>query len=81
MAKTLLSLDELKARAVQAIKRHDGCEEVSDITICEIPDDSTHCNWRIGAVGVGPGCAHAATRAAVYVESELQNEFDLLAAL
>jgi hypothetical protein len=80
MAKTLLSPEELKARAFRAIKQHDGCEEVSDITICEIPDDSIHCNWRIGAVGVGPGCAHAATRAAVYVESELQNEFDLLAA-
>jgi len=81
MAKTLLALDELKARAVQAIQRHDGCEEVSDITICEIQDVSTHCNWRIGAVGVGPGCEHAATRAAAYVEHELQNEFDLLAAL
>ena len=81
MAKTLLSLDELKARAVQAIKQHDGCEDVSDITICEIHDVLTHCNWRIGAVGVGPGCAHAATRAAVYVESDLQNEFDLLAVL
>jgi hypothetical protein len=81
MAKTLLSLEELKARAFRAIKQHDGCEEVSDITICEIADDSMHCNWRIGAVGVGPGCAHAAMRAAVYVEYELQNEFDLLAAL
>jgi hypothetical protein len=67
MAKTLLSLEELKARAVQAIKRHDGCEEVSDITICEIHDDSARSNWRIGAVSVGPGCAYVATRAAVYV--------------
>jgi hypothetical protein len=81
MAKTLLALDELKARAFRAIKEHEGCEEVSDITICETRDVSTHCNWRIGAVGVGPGCAHAATRAAVYVESELQTEFDLLAVL
>ena len=81
MAKTLLSLEELKARAFGAIKQYDGCEEVSDITICEMADDLMHCNWRIGAVGVGPGCAHAATRAAVYVKSELQNEFDLLAAL
>ena len=81
MAKTLLSLDELKARAVQAIKQHDGCEEVADITICEIHDDFVARNWRIGAVGVGAGCAYAATRAAVFVEDELQNEFDLLAAL
>jgi hypothetical protein len=78
MAKTLLSLEELKARAFQAIRQHDGCEEVSDITICEIHDGSVCSNWRIGAVGVGPGCACAATRAAVYVETELQSEFDLL---
>jgi hypothetical protein len=81
MAKTLLALDELKARAFQAIKQHAGCEEVSDITICEIHDDTASCNWRIGAVGVGSGCASVATRAAVYVENELQNEFDLLAVL
>ena len=48
MAKTLLALDELKARAFRAIKEHEGCEEVSDITICETNDVSTHCNWRIG---------------------------------
>jgi hypothetical protein len=79
MAKTLLSPEELKARAFRAIKQHDGCEEVSDITICEIHDDSARSNWRIGAVGVGAGCAYAATRAAVFVEDELQNDFDLLA--
>ena len=81
MAKTLLSPEELKARAVQAIRQHDGCEEVSDITICEIHDDLARSNWRIGAVGVGAGCAYAATRAAVFVEDELQNDFDLLAVL
>ena len=79
MAKTLLSHEELKSRAFQAIKQYDGCEEVLDITICEI-DDSAR-NWRIGAVGAGSGCACAATRAAVYVEDELQSEFDLLSAL
>ena len=36
----------------------------------------------IGAsVGVGAGCAYAATRAAVFVEDELQSDFDLLTAL
>ncbi len=81
MAKTLLSLEELKARAIEAIKQYDGCEEVSDVTIFEIFDDSARSNWRIGAIGVGPGCASAATRAAVYVEHELQDQFDLMAAL
>lgn len=81
MAKALLSLEELRARAVHAIKQYDGCEEVFDITIFEIHDDSAYSNWRIGAVGAGPGCASAATRAAVYVEKELQDEFDLLSAL
>ncbi len=65
MAKTLPSLDELKAHAIGTIKQHDGCEEVSDITIFEIHDDSARSNWRIGAVAVGPGYAYAATRRSV----------------
>ncbi|HEY1576635.1 MAG TPA: hypothetical protein VGF82_06125 [Terracidiphilus sp.] len=79
--KNTVALDELKARAFHAIKQHDGCEEVCDITICEIQDDSAPCNWRIGAVCVGSGRASEATRAAMYVEKNLQNEFYLLAAL
>ena len=81
MTKTLLSVEEVKARAIQVIKQYHGCEEVSDITIIETHDDSTLSNWRIGAIGVGSGCAYAATRAAVYEENELQKEFDLMAAL
>lgn len=81
MAKMLLSVEELKARAIQVIKQYHGCEEVSDLTIVEINGDSTLSNWRIGAIGVGSGCASAATRAAVHVENELQKEFDLLVAL
>ena len=82
MPKTLLSLEELKARAFGAIQQYDGCEGVSDVTICEIADDSAApSNWRIGAVGVSPGWASAATRAAVCVQDELQYDFDLLTAL
>jgi hypothetical protein len=81
MPKTLLSLEELKARAFGAIQQYDGCEGVSDLTICEIADDSASNNWRIGAVGVGAGWASAAMRAAVCVQDELQHDFDLLIAL
>jgi hypothetical protein len=81
MPKTLLSLEELRARAFQAIQRYPGCEGVSDVTICEIADDSASNNWRIGAVGVSAGWATAATRAAVCVQDELQHDFDLLIAL
>jgi hypothetical protein len=81
MPKTLLSLEELRSRAFEAIKQYDGCEGVSDVTICEIADDSAPSNWRIGAVGVSPGWASAATRAAVCVQDELQHDFDLLTAL
>jgi hypothetical protein len=55
MPKTLLSLEELRARAFEAIHQYDGCEEVSDVTICEIADDSAPSNWRIGELApVGP---------------------------
>ncbi len=81
MPKTLLSLEELRGRAFEAIQQHDGCEGVSDVTICEIADDSATSNWRIGAVGVSAGWASAATRAAVCVQDELQHDFDLLIAL
>jgi hypothetical protein len=81
MPKTLLSLEELRSRAFEAIKQYDGCEGVSDVTICEIADDSAPSNWRIGAVGVSPGWASAATRAAVCVQDDLQHDFDLLTVL
>jgi hypothetical protein len=80
MPKTLLSLEELRGRAFEAIHQYDGCEEVSDMTICEIADDSAPSNWRIGAVGVSPGWASVATRAAICVQDELQHDFDLLIA-
>jgi hypothetical protein len=81
MSKTLLSREELRARAFEAIRQCDGCDAVSDVMIYEINDDSSHSNWGIGAIGVDPGSATAATRAAVYVQQELQEEFDLLSAL
>jgi len=81
MPKTLLSLEELRSRAFEAIKHYDGCEGVSDVTICEIVDDSAPSNLRIGAVGVSPGCDGAATRAAACLQDELQHDFDLLTAL
>ena len=78
----LLSREELKDRAFQAIKRREGCSDVSDVTIYEINDAAAaQSNWGIGAIGIRPGSASAANRAAVLVEHELRNSFDLLAAL
>ena len=54
MSKTLLSLEELKDRAFQAIKRCEGCGEVSDVTIYEIREDAARSNWAIGSICVGP---------------------------
>ena len=62
MPKTLLSHEELKDRAFQAIKRCEGCDDVSDVMIYEIDDQETQSNWGIGAIGVGPGSASAAVR-------------------
>jgi hypothetical protein len=81
MPKTLLSQEELKARAFEAIRQCAGCDGVSDVMIYEIDDDSSPSNWGIGAIGADAGCATAATRAAVYVQQELQEQFDLLSAL
>jgi hypothetical protein len=81
MRKTLLSLEELRDRAFQAIKRYEGCDDVSDVTIYEIKSDGVQCNWAIGSIAVGSGSANAANRAAVFVEHELRNDFDLLTAL
>ena len=60
MPKTLLSREELKDRAFQGIKRCEGCDDVSDVTIYVINDDDAQSNWGIGAIGVGPGSASAA---------------------
>jgi hypothetical protein len=71
MFKTSLSHEELKFRAFQAIQRCEGCHMVSNVTIYEIEAEPTQSNWCIGAIGVCPGWAHAATKAAIYVEREL----------
>ncbi len=62
MFKTVLSREELKDRAFQAIKRCEGCDAVSDVTIYVINDDDAQSNWGVGAIGVGPGSASAAKR-------------------
>ena len=54
---------------------------MSDVTIYEVDDTKAASNWGIGAIGVSPGYANAATRAAVYVKNDLGIEFDLLTAL
>jgi hypothetical protein len=43
---------------------------VSDVTIYEIEAEPTRGNWCIGAIGVNPGWADAAARAAIYVNRE-----------
>jgi hypothetical protein len=67
--------------AFRAIKRCAGCHDVSDVMIYEINDDAAQSNWAIGSIGVGPDFANAAVRAAVLVECELRDDFDLLVAL
>jgi hypothetical protein len=76
-----LSFEALRDGAFQAIKRYEGCDDVSDVTIYEIKSDRVQCNWTIGSIAIGSGAANAENLAAVFVEQELRNDFDLLTAL
>ncbi len=45
MTKTLLSMQDLQARALAEIRKQPGCHNVYDITINRVSDQRTENNW------------------------------------
>jgi hypothetical protein len=74
----LVTMAELQPLILTEIRKHDGCEDVTDVSICHVVDDQAECNWSVGVVGCGSATPDAANRAAINAQIALRRKYDLL---
>jgi hypothetical protein len=79
MAKTHVPMDELKRLMLAEIRKHDGCEDVTDVSIYHVTDDRADSNWSVGVIGCGSAVPDVANRAAINAQIVLRRHYDLLA--
>ena len=70
MAKTLLSMHDLRRRALAEIRQQDGCHRVTDAL--------AENNWSLCVLSAGAADANTAARAALHVQSVLRRDYDLM---
>jgi hypothetical protein len=78
MAKTLLSMYDLRRRALAEIRQHPGCHSVQDIAINRVKDQSAENDWSLCVLSTGAADANTAARAALHVQSVLRRDYDLM---
>ena len=78
MAKTLLSMSDLKWRALAEIRQQPGCHNVQDIVINRVTDERAESNWSLCVLSAGTADANTAARAALYVQGVLRRDYDLM---
>ena len=79
MAKTLLSMQALRWRALEEIRRQPGCSNAASIAINRVTDGHTESNWSLCVVSAGAADANTAARAALTVQHTLRHDYDLAA--
>jgi hypothetical protein len=78
MAKTLLSMQDLRWRALAEIRQQPGCHNVQEIAINRVSDQRTENNWSLCVLSAGAADANTAARAALHVQSVLRRDHDLM---
>jgi hypothetical protein len=78
MAKTLLSIRDLQARALAEIKKQPGCSDIRNIAINRVTDDRVGNNWSMCVLSAGNADANTAARAALNVQHTLRHDYDLV---
>ena len=78
MAKTLLSIQDLRWRAFAEIRKQPGCSDVQGIAINRVSDQQAGNNWSLCVVSAGAADANTAARAALHVQSALRPDYDLI---
>ena len=79
MAKHLLSIDDLQARALAELRQQPGCENVRKIAINRVCDKRAENNWSMCVLAAGDADANTAARAALSVQQALRHAYDLMA--
>jgi hypothetical protein len=77
MAKTLLSMQDLNARALAEIRKQPGCSNVCNIVINRVTDERAENNWSLCVPSAGTADVSPAARAALYVQHALRHDYDL----
>jgi len=78
MTKALLSVPDLRRRALAEIRQQAGCHDVQDIAINRVIDDRAENNWSRYVLSAGGADANTAARAAIHVQSVLRRDYDLM---
>jgi hypothetical protein len=78
MAKTPLSMPDLRRRAFAEIRKQEGCHNVQEIAINRVGDERAEYNWSLCVLSVGASDANTAARAALHVQSVLRHNYDLM---
>jgi hypothetical protein len=78
MAKTVLSVQELRWRALGEIRKQPGCHNVQNIAINRVMDERAEHNWSLCVLSAGAADANTAARAALHVQSVLRRDYDLM---
>ena len=78
MAKTLLTMHDLRRRALAEIRQQPGCHNVQDIAINRVTDERAENNWSLCVSSAGTADANTAARAALYVQGLLRRDYNLM---
>jgi hypothetical protein len=78
MAKILLSMQDLQARALAEIRNQPGCSSVRNIAINHVTDERAENNWSLCVLSASTADANTAARAALYVQHALRHDYDLM---
>jgi len=78
MAKTLLSMQDLRWRAFAEIRKQPGCSEVQGIAINRVSDQLAENNWSLCVSSAGAADANTAARAVLYVQGVLRRDYNLM---
>jgi hypothetical protein len=77
MAKILLSMQDLQARAMAEIRKQPGCSSVRMIAINRAENERAENNWSMCVLSAGDADANTAARAALDIQHVLRRDYDL----
>jgi len=77
-SRTLLSMQELQARALAEIRKQPGCSNVRNIAINHVTDERAENNWSLCVLSAGTADANTAARAALHVQHALRHDYNLM---
>jgi len=77
-AKILLSVPDLRRRALAEIRQQPGCHNVQEIAINRVTDERADHNWSLCVLSAGAADANTAARAELHVQGVLRRDYDLM---